>query len=117
MKEIFNKIWELALPYQDKRDDTGHAEVALRYARELATLENGNEDVILPAIILHDIGYSQLPKERRLLVFDKDAKDEDKRPVVLEHQAESVKLAAIILKEVNYPRRTCPGNPGNHFTT
>ena len=25
MKEIFEKIWELALPYQDKRDDAGHA--------------------------------------------------------------------------------------------
>lgn len=23
MKEIFERIWELALPYQDKRDDKG----------------------------------------------------------------------------------------------
>jgi hypothetical protein len=104
----FNRIWELALPYQDQRDDSGHAEVTLRYARELAALENGNEDVMLPAIILHDIGYSQLPKERRLLVFDKDAKDEDKRPVVLEHQTESVKLATTILREVNYPEELVP---------
>jgi hypothetical protein len=108
MKEIFERIWELALPYQDKRDDSGHAEVSLRYAKELAALENGDEDVILPAIILHDIGYSQLPKERRLLVFDKDAKDEDKRPVVMEHQAESVKLATKILEEVNYPQGLVP---------
>jgi HD superfamily phosphodiesterase len=103
MKAIFNKLWELALPYQDKRDDAGHAEITLRYARELVTLEKGDEDVIVPAIILHDIGWSQLEKERRLLIFDKDAKEEDKRSVQLEHQNESVKLAADILREVNYP--------------
>ena len=103
MKEIFNQIWERALPYQDKRDDTGHAEVSLKYARELVSLEDGNEDVIIPAIILHDIGYSQLEKERRLLVFDKDIKEEDRRIVQLEHQNESVKLGGDILRKLNYP--------------
>jgi HD superfamily phosphodiesterase len=103
MKEIFNKIWELALPYQDKRDDTGHAEVALRYATELVTVEKGNEDVVIPAIILHDVGYSQLTKERRLTVFNMGARDEDRRAAVFEHQIESIKLAAKILRQVNYP--------------
>ena len=103
MKEIFNKIWELALPYQDKRDDAGHAEVSLRYAVELVARENGNEDVVIPAIILHDIGYSQLPKERRLAVFNMGARDEDRRAAVFEHQVESVKLAVKILRKVDYP--------------
>jgi HD superfamily phosphodiesterase len=103
MKEIFNKIWELALPYQDKRDDEGHAEVTLRYTLELAALEKGDEDVMAPAIILHDVGYSQLTKERRMLIFEKDASEEDRRNVQMEHQNESVKLAARILKQVGYP--------------
>jgi hypothetical protein len=103
MKEIFNKIWELALPYQDKRDDSGHAEIALKYATELVNLEKGNEDVVIPAIMLHDVGYSQLPKERRLTVFNMGARDEDRRAVVFEHQIESVKLAVKLLRKVNYP--------------
>ena len=103
MKEVFNKIWELALPYQDKRDDAGHAEVSLRYAAKLVARENGNEDVVIPAIILHDIGYSQLPKERRLAVFNMGARDEDRRAAVFEHQVESVKLAVKILRKVDYP--------------
>jgi HD superfamily phosphodiesterase len=103
MKEIFQKIWELALPYQDKRDDPGHAEVALRYATKLVAREKGNEDVIIPAIILHDIGYSQLPKERRMMVFSPGVRDEDRRAVVFEHQIEGIKLAAKILRKVNYP--------------
>jgi|GEM_PF-138384 len=103
MKEIFNRIWELALPYQDKRDDTGHAEVSLRYAMELVTKENANEDVVIPAIILHDVGYSQLTKERRLTVFNMGARDDDRRAAVFEHQVESVKLAIKILRQVDYP--------------
>jgi HD superfamily phosphodiesterase len=103
VKAIFDKIWELALPYQDKRDDAGHAEVTLRYARELAASEKGDEDVMIPAIILHDVGWSQLVKERRLLIFDKDAKEEDRRSVQIEHQNESVKIAAGILRQVDYP--------------
>jgi len=103
MKEVFNKIWGLALPYQDKRDDPGHAEVTLRYAIELVALEKGDEDIVIPAIILHDVGYSQLPKERRLLVFNRDARDQDRRAVVFEHQIESIKLAAKILRQVDYP--------------
>ena len=103
MKEIFNQIWELALPYQDKRDDAGHAEISLKYACQLVTLENGNEDVVIPAIVLHDVGWSQLPEKRRMKVFDPGAKEEERREVVYEHQIESVKLAVKILRRVNYP--------------
>ena len=103
MKEIFNQIWDIALPYQDQRDDTGHAETSLKYAQELVEKENGNEDVVIPAIILHDIGWSQLIKGRRILVFARGAREEDKQEVQLEHQNESVKLASDVLRKVNYP--------------
>ncbi len=103
MKEIFNTIWELAFPYQDKRDDKGHAEVTLKYAKELVKIENGDEDVVIPAIILHDVGWSQLPKERALSIFKKDTKEEERKSIVQEHQRESVRVAREILKKVNYP--------------
>jgi HD superfamily phosphodiesterase len=103
MKDIFKRIWELALPYQDKRDDSGHAETSTKYARELVTLEKGDEDVIIPAIMLHDVGWSQLVKERRMLIFDKDSSKEIKREVQLEHQKEGVNIAGVILRKVDYP--------------
>ena len=79
MKEIFEKIWELALPYQDKRDDSGHAATSLKYALQLVELENGDEDVIIPAIILHDVGWSQLVKERiiRFSLLDEYGSNDD----------------------------------------
>ena len=103
MKEILNKIWELALPYQDKRDDAGHAETSLKYALKLVEMEKGDEDVVIPAIILHDVGWSQLPEKRRMKVFDPGANEEERREVVYEHQIESIKLALKILREVDYP--------------
>lgn len=103
MKEILNKIWELALPYQDKRDDAGHAETSLKYALKLVKLEKGDEDVVIPAIILHDVGWSQLPEKRRMKVFDPGAREEERREVVYEHEIEGIKLALKILRDVNYP--------------
>jgi len=104
MKEIFQKIWDLALPYQDTRGDTGHAEITTRFARQLVELEGGNDDVIIPAIMMHDIGYSQLTLERRLQVFDRNLSKEERKKVQLEHQNESVRLAREILEKVNYPQ-------------
>jgi HD superfamily phosphodiesterase len=103
MKAVFDKIWKLALPYQDQRDDPGHAKITLKCAQELLLREKGNEDVVIPTIILHDIGWSQLIKGRRVLVFAKSSREEDKLEVQMEHQNESVRLAAGILREVQYP--------------
>ena len=104
MKDIFQQIWELALPYQDKREDLGHAEVTLHYAQILLGLEGGDEDIVIPAIMLHDIGWSQLTQEEWLVVFNLNAKDEDKTAVQLKHQTAGVELARTILSKVNYPK-------------
>jgi len=103
MKKIFQNIWDLALPYQDQRDDPGHAEVALHYAQLLVRYEKGDRDIILPAIILHDVGYSQIPKERRMKIFDRKAKRVERLGVQYEHQIEGVLLARKILEKVGYP--------------
>ncbi len=108
MKEIFEKIWETALPYQDQRDDDGHARTTLKYAKILLELEGGNEDIVLPAIILHDIGYSQLPRPRRMMIFSKHATPYQRDTIQHEHQAESVILGEKILKKLSYPADLIP---------
>lgn len=96
----------MALPYQDQRDDPGHAEVTLAYAQSLVTSEKIDEHIVIPAIILHDVGYSQLPKDRRLQVFDKSRTDEQRREVQIEHQDAGVRLAKEILEKLGYPARS-----------
>ncbi len=108
MKDIFERIWQLALPLQDQRDDSGHAEVTLSYATALLASEQGDEDVVIPAIILHDIGYSQLSKERRLSIFDRSKPEAERKAVQIEHENAGVVLAKGLLVRVEYPRHLVP---------
>lgn len=103
MKQLYQRIWDLALPLQDKRDDEGHARITLDYALMLLESEKGNEDIAVPAIMLHDIGWSTVPKERIYLLFDSETPKEAKLELRLEHQREGVRLAREILESVSYP--------------
>ncbi len=103
MEDIYNKIWENSFPYQDKRGDSGHASVTLEYVKTLLALEKGDEKVIVPSIILHDIGWSQMPTDRAMLIFDQKASPEEKKEATLEHQNKGVELARKILDSVQYP--------------
>ena len=101
MKAVFEQIHDLAAPYQDKRDDDGHARITLEYALQLLALEGGDEDIVIPAIMLHDIGWSRVLDRDRL--FDPALTDTGEHDLRRRHQDEGVRLAADILKEVGYP--------------
>ena len=102
MKDVFEKIWKLALPYQDKRDDEGHAETVLHYSLELVKLENVDENIVIPAAILHDIGWSQISKEESLKIFSNKINEDDRIKIQREHEEAGVKLAKQILEKMNY---------------
>jgi len=102
MKDKHTHIWNTALPFQDKRDDAGHAFITLEYAKQLVDLEGGTPDVVLPAIILHDTGWSQLSREEWMVVFSPTSTAADEMVVRLRHQEEGVKLAQRILEEMDY---------------
>jgi len=102
MKKVHTAIWNTALPFQDKRDDAGHAFITLEYAKQLVDLEGGNPDVVLPAIILHDTGWSRLAREEWMVVFKPDATPEEEMIVRLRHQEEGVVIAKSILESLDY---------------
>lgn len=104
MKKIHTQIWDTALPFQDKRDDAGHAFITLEFAKQLVDLDHGNPDVVLPAIILHDTGWSQLTREDWQVVFSPEATAEDEMRVRIKHQDEGVKIAENVLAQVDYPQ-------------
>ena len=104
MEKIFQQIWDEALPYQDKRDDKGHAEITTAYTLKLLETEKGDERIILPAIILHDIGWSQLPKKMLKRLTDSSAPKAELRLIRLAHQDAGVALAKKILTTVKYPK-------------
>lgn len=105
--EIFQKIWDLALPYQDKRDDKGHAEETVRFAAKLAELEGADFNVAIPAAILHDVGWSKVPKEESMLVFGKVG-FEEKVKIQEKHEKSGVELAKEILAKIDYSNKLVP---------
>lgn len=103
MKTIYDQIWEAALPFQDKRDDAGHAAVTYDFAQKLVSLAGGEPQVVFPAIILHDTGWSRLTREERFVIFSPTATREDELAVRYRHQDEGVAIAREILGELSYP--------------
>ncbi len=93
MKPIFQKIWDLAENYQDKRDDEGHAKTVLKYAIKLLQIIPADDKIVIPAAILHDIGWSQLSKVDRMKIFQDNISSEEKIRLRTIHEKEGAKLA------------------------
>ena len=102
MKKNYKEIWDIAQKYQDKRNDKGHAEITLGFAQHLLSLEEANPDIVIPAIILHDVGWGQLPAEERFLADRLDTPPQKFKELRLRHQKEGIKLAKAILKQISY---------------
>lgn len=64
MKEKFEKILELASPYLKqgaKKDFVIHTQGVVKAMELLLEKEQGNEDILIPAAILHDVGWADVP--------------------------------------------------------
>lgn len=92
-------IWQKALPFQDKRNDKGHAESVTYFALELLEQISADRRVVIPAAILHDIGWSQMSKTELDLFYDKNW---ERYELILRarHQEEGVDLAKRLLTEL-----------------
>lgn len=97
------QIWDLALPYQDKRNDAGHAESVTGFALELLDhYIDANPFIVVSAAILHDTGYSRMSEERRMVSYTGVGTPEE-YAVRLEHQIYALDVALEILKKTDYP--------------
>ena len=101
MNPVFENIWKLARPYLDTRKNEIHTEIATFYAFQLLEKEGGDKSIVIPAIILHDIGWKMIPETQQIKGFGpKKTSTEVKR----RHETEGVKIAKDILKKVNYDK-------------
>jgi len=105
------RIWKAALALQDKRNDTGHAEVATYFALKLLERVSSEREIVIPSIILHDIGYDIDPQEFRDAFLAEPETEEDKKIIKdrqirirLEHQIRGCVLAYDILNKMSFPR-------------
>ncbi|MBN2459195.1 hypothetical protein JXB28_02830 [Candidatus Woesearchaeota archaeon] len=100
------ELWRAALPFQDKRDDKGHAEITAYFGLRLLRFHpEATREIMMPSIILHDIGWSQLAEEERALFADYKIR-KIYEPILRDrHQVLGRELAEKILKSLDYAGR------------
>ncbi|MCM2358976.1 MAG: HD domain-containing protein [Geobacteraceae bacterium] len=98
MLAVYEKIYALAKPYLTTRKNDIHVEISYKFACRLLEDESGDPEVVIPAIICHDLGWIRVPEHLQLKAFGPGF-DPDLRRI---HEVEGVKLARDILRQVHY---------------
>lgn len=104
MDEICSKLFELAKSYLNVRNNQVHTEISYSFAKKLLKQLGGRAEIVLPAIILHDTGYSAVPEEQRSLAFSPKGIDEEVRRI---HEVEGARIAGRLLQEVPLKEEDC----------
>lgn len=99
MELHYPEIFNLARPYLQTRDNELHTKISYSFALKLLDAEGGNRLVILPAIILHDVGWKTIPEDLQLKAFG--PRDSDKE-LNRKHEVEGARIAGEILEQVGY---------------
>jgi len=91
-------LWEAARPYLDVRNNDEHTIISYGLARSiLAATPEADESAVLPAIVLHDIGWKRVPEELLLSAIGRRPTRPD---LVRDHEVFGVEIARGILEEL-----------------
>jgi len=100
MKLIYQKIFERAKPFLRTRKNLIHTKIALRYAIKLLEKVKGDEEVVVPAILLHDVGWDVVPEHLQLTAFGPNRSNPQAARL---HEVVGAKMARRILEGLHYP--------------
>jgi HD superfamily phosphodiesterase len=96
-------IWALAKDKLRTRDNDAHCLYAYGIARALLSqIPEAQENIVLPAILIHDIGWSTVDERENLEAIAPD-RDGSRNHLVVQHEKEGAKIAREILTEVGLP--------------
>jgi HD superfamily phosphodiesterase len=94
-------IYQKAEPFLRIRHNAIHTLICYHFALKLLKEEGGNPDVVVPAILLHDVGYSRIPEDELHLALGPKMEKPELQKL---HETEGAKLATEILESINYPK-------------
>jgi len=100
MRKQDEAIWEVAKKHLNVRNNDEHTLFSYLLAQKIA--ENYPEsdiEVILPAILLHDTGWSKIPKDKLFNAFGPNNKYPE---LTRQHELESVAIARQALPELGF---------------
>lgn len=95
-KHIYKKILEKAIPFYEKgrEGDVEHIKWLSQVITKYIDESEVDYDILIPVVLLHDVGYSKVPKGSN--PFDLDIRKF--------HSEEGAKIAEEILEELDYPK-------------
>lgn len=101
---MIDRMWEAlyarAEPCLQTRDNDTHTRIAFDFAVELLRSHpEADPAIVLPAIILHDVGWSAIAPGDQLRAFGPHMRDTDLRRV---HEREGASIATTILTDMGY---------------
>lgn len=101
IEKRIEEIFQMAASYLDVRDNDVHVQISYEFAQRLLKYyPEADEDIVLPAIILHDIGWKAIPEEELLDSFGPKMKNHTNQRL---HETEGVKMAEKILSSLKFP--------------
>lgn len=105
MRGSYGNIFDLAAPYLDTRSNDVHTSISFQMALQLLDhYPAADESVVLPAVILHDVGWKMIPEQEQLTAFGPNMSNPDLR---CRHEREGARIAGDILKKLAYdPEKT-----------
>ena len=96
------QIFKLAKPYLQVRSNERHTRSTLVFATGLLDVYKAERGVVIPAMILHDVGWSRMSKDQ---IFKAWGPNPDMTLLRL-HEEEGIKIASHILGEIGYDPAT-----------
>lgn len=89
-------LWQDAKPFLNVRNNDEHTIIAYGLARVLlGEIPEADESVVLPAILLHDVGWKRIPEH---LLLDAIGRHPTRLDLVRDHEVHSVEIAREILE-------------------
>jgi HD superfamily phosphodiesterase len=96
-------IWALAKDKLRTRDNDAHCLYAYGIAMALLSqIPEAQENIVLPAILIHDIGWSTVDERENLEAIAPD-RDGSRHHLVVQHEKEGAKIARVILSQAGLP--------------
>ena len=94
-------IWLCAKPWLDVRSNDEHTLISYRLAQALLRRHRDADDrVVLPAVLLHDVGWKMFPEEKLPYAVGPNAKYPE---LQREHEIEGARIARDILAALAIP--------------
>jgi HD superfamily phosphodiesterase len=103
LEPVYQKIYERAKPFLRTRKNVIHTKIVIQYALKLLKEETGDDKIVIPGVLLHDVGWKIVPEPLQLTAFGPNASNPG---LVRVHELEGAKIARNILEQLHYsPKR------------